>query len=69
MRQLHPSLKIIVYFVLEDKFSNYYTTACVDEISGILEKMAYEMSKELHYKEINIQTHWVLRKQLKFQIN
>jgi uracil phosphoribosyltransferase len=38
-------------------------------IERIGEIMAYEMSKELHYKEINIQTHWVLRKQLKFQIN
>jgi uracil phosphoribosyltransferase len=30
--------------------------------------MAYEMSKELHYKEINIQTPLGI-KQLKFQIN
>jgi uracil phosphoribosyltransferase len=37
-------------------------------IERIGEIMAYEMSKELHYKEINIQTHWVLRKQLKFQL-
>jgi uracil phosphoribosyltransferase len=36
-------------------------------IERIGEIMAYEMSKELHYKEVNIQTP--LKKQLKFQIN